>query len=284
MRTDFCVFILSHGRPDNIITLTSLNVGNYSGRYYIVIDTEDETAEEYHRRYGDKVITFDKRDIARRYDTGDNFNDRRTVFYARNACFEIAERLGVKYFLELDDDYTGFLFRVRRDGKLRGIYCRQLDRLFADMIDFLDASGALTVALAQGGDFIGGAGSTFFSKGIARKAMNTFFCKTSNPVNFVGRINEDVNTYISRGIRGDLLLTVTNATVNQNQTQKSGGGMTDVYLDTGTYVKSFYSVMYAPSCVKVGIMPSKYKRMHHKVSWDNCTPKILNEKWRKTRG
>lgn len=36
--------------------------------------------------------------------------------------------------------------------------------------------------------------------------------------------------------------------------QKNKGGMSDVYIDKGTYLKSFYSVMFAPSCVKIGLM------------------------------
>lgn len=40
----------------------------------------------------------------------------------------------------------------------------------------------------------------------------------------------------------------------QMQTQKNAGGMTETYLESGTYLKSFYSVMYAPSCVKLNTM------------------------------
>ncbi len=40
--SDFCTFILSHGRPNNIKTLHPLlNTGNYSGPWYIIIDNED---------------------------------------------------------------------------------------------------------------------------------------------------------------------------------------------------------------------------------------------------
>lgn len=281
MRDDFAVFILSHGRADKIKTLHSLEKGNYTGKTFIVIDNEDETAEEYYKLYGERVIMFDKLEIAKRFDTGDNFNERRTIVYARNACFDIAEKLGLKYFLELDDDYTSFMFRKIKGDKLIGIECRQLDRLFERMIDFLEESNALTVAFAQGGDFIGGADSGTFKKKLLRKAMNTFFCKTENRFNFLGRINEDVNTYTSLGSKGKLLLTVTDVCITQMQTQKNGGGMTDVYLDSGTYLKSFYSVMYSPSCVKIGVMGSSSLRIHHHVYWNNCTSKIVNERWKK---
>lgn len=58
-------------------------------------------------------------------------------------------------------------------------------------------------------------------------------------------------------------------------------GMTGIYLDKGTYVKSFYSVIFRPSCVKVAVMNTKNKRLHHRVLWNNAVPKILPEECKK---
>ena len=69
--------------------------------------------------------------------------------------------------------------------------------------------------------------------------------------------------------------------LHQKATQTNKGGMSDVYLDSGTYLKSFYSVIFAPSCVRVGMMGSHHKILHHKITWNNCTPVILNEKHKK---
>lgn len=281
MRNDFAVFILTHGRPDNVKTYETLKRLGYTGKIYIVIDNEDKTADEYYERYGEQVLMFDKLAISKTFDTADNFQERRTVVYARNACFQLAEYLGIKYFLELDDDYTSFQWRYVEGRKLKITECRQLDRLFSLMIDFLEVSGALTVAFGQGGDFIGGKDAGNFKKSLLRKAMNTFFCSVDRPFKFVGRINEDVNTYTSLGGRGELLFTVTKAMITQIQTQSNKGGMTDVYLASGTYLKSFYSVMYCPSCVKVSVMGDKHKRIHHRVIWNNCVPKIISEEWKK---
>jgi hypothetical protein len=78
-----------------------------------------------------------------------------------------------------------------------------------------------------------------------------------------------------------LFLTIPNISINQQQTQQTEGGMTDVYLEYGTYVKSLFSVMYNPSSVKVSTFETKHKRIHHRVSWNNAVPKILNEKHKK---
>lgn len=91
MRDDFAVFILSHGRPDNIVTLDQLKRA-YTGKWYIVIDNEDKTANEYYARYGDRVIMFDKLAKAQEIDAGDNFNERRAIVYARHACFDTPKR------------------------------------------------------------------------------------------------------------------------------------------------------------------------------------------------
>jgi hypothetical protein len=97
----------------------------------------------------------------------------------------------------------------------------------------------------------------------------------------MGRINEDVNAYVSLGLTGSLFLTYPRIRLEQKETQANSGGLTDIYLDLGTYVKSFYSVMYAPSCVKITEMGVSNRRLHHKVSWKNAVPMVINESFKK---
>lgn len=282
MRDDFAIFILSHGRAGNISTLTPLKNGNYSGKLYFLIDNEDKQESEYKRLYGEEnVIVFDKQKAYEETDTADITGEKRAIIFARNALFEIAKGLGLRYFLMLEDDFTDFMYRYPEGEKLAYAPCRRLDDLFDAMITFLNESGALTVALAQGGDFIGGIKSQNYYKGLLRKAMNSFFCDVEKPIKFVGTMNEDVTTYTTLGSRGELLFTVTKANIVQKPTQSVAGGMSEVYGDTGTYLKSFYSVMSMPSAVKIAQMGDKHMRIHHNVNWNCCVPKILNERWRK---
>lgn len=111
--------------------------------------------------------------------------------------------------------------------------------------------------------------------------MNTFICDTERPFSFLGRINEDVNTYVGGGRRGELFMTIPSVQVNQKQTQSNAGGMTDLYLEAGTYVKSFYSVMTAPSCVTVGEIGSSHRRLHHSIDWPATAVQIVHERHRK---
>ena len=283
MRNDFAVLILSHGRPNNIKTIKALENANYTGKYYIIIDNEDKTKDEYIKLYGDKVIIFDKQAISDnpKYDKFDNNNNKKVIFFARNASMEIAKDLGLKYYIQFDDDYTDFTFRYQDGGSLRRVKNKNLNKTLNLMIDLLNQTKALSICMGQGGDYIGGIKSSLWMHQFKRKAMNSFLVDTDRLFKFYGRINEDVNTYTMLGNKGELFFTVADISLTQTQTQSNNGGMTDVYLDSGTYVKTFYSVICSPQAVKVGLMGPNHLRMHHKINWNYCTPKILNEKYKK---
>lgn len=282
MKNDsFAALILTHGRPEKVYTVDTLRRCGYTGEIVIVIDNEDKAADEYREKY-DNVIVFDKKEISRRFDEGDNFRDRRAIIYARNASFEIAKKLGYRYFIQLDDDYTEFSYTYGPDGLMKQRRIFNLDRIFDILIDFKNSTGALTVAMAQRGDFVGGKDNNIV-KGelLKRKSMNSFICDMEKPFQFIGKINEDVNTYTLLGSRGHLFLQVPHVALNQLQTQQSSGGMTDIYLDAGTYIKSFYTVMYMPSCVKIRLMGTAHKRLHHSIRWRNAVPMILPQDLKK---
>lgn len=283
MRTDFVAFILTHGRPEKVHTIQALKNAGYTGKIILVIDNEDKKAEEYYRMYGhENVEMFDKLKKSTEFDTIDRGTDRRAIVYARNACFDIAEKLGYKYFLELDDDYTNFRQRfVKENGEFGSWYLKDFDAVVDCMIEFLETSGALTVAFAQTGDFIGGSGSKVFKDKLARKAMNSFFCKTENRFDFIGRINEDVNTYVNLGSKGYLFFTVSDMSLDQTQTQANSGGMTELYLNAGTYVKSFFTVISNPSSVKLYTVGARHKRIHHSINWEYAVPKIISGSYKK---
>ncbi len=286
-REDFAIFILTHGRANRVDTINTLKKQGYTGRIILLVDDEDKQISEYKRNFGSQVYIFPKKDAIAITDSGDNFNQRNSVVYARNYNFVVAKELGIKYFLQLDDDYTGFRYTFDNDKNYitRQINIKSLDVIIKAMLEFYIVSGAKTITMSQGGDFIGGEGSKVASlhrEGkFSRKVMNSFFCSTDRPFKFMGRINEDVNLYTENGIRGSLFITVPRIRLEQKQTQAGSGGLTDIYLDLGTYVKSFYSVMYAPSCVKINEMGVTNRRLHHMVKWKNACPMILSEDFKR---
>jgi hypothetical protein len=280
---DFAVFILTHGRADNVKTYKTLKRFGYTGKIYIIIDNEDKSADDYYKNF-ENVVMFNKEEVAKTFDEGDNFGDRRSIVYARNACFEIAKELGITYFVQFDDDYTDFSYRFNGElsyNKGRG-YINNVDDIFKVVLDYYKTIPAKAIALSQNGDWIGGHNSGWAKElKLKRKCMNSFFCSTERPFKFKGRINEDVNTYTSSASKGDLFLTIPNVSLKQTDTQSTKGGMSDIYANQGTYVKSFYSVMFSPSSVKVAMLNTERSRLHHRVSWNNAIPVILNEKHKK---
>jgi len=278
----FAALILTHGRPTKVYTYKTLRKHGYTGPIIIVVDNEDKTISKYKEIYGDKVYVFNKLETSKTFDTGDNFDDRRAIVYARNASFNIAKYLGYEYFIQLDDDYTDFRYKIDKYGNyINKSEILNLDNIFDIMLEFFKNTNIKSVAMAQGGDFIGGKkGQQNNDWVLKRKCMNSFICCVNRQFKFVGRINEDVNTYTSTASRGDLFFTIPQIALSQKTTQSNSGGMTDLYLDSGTYVKSFYSVIYQPSSVVVALMGTKKKRLHHRVTWSNTVPCILDEKYK----
>ncbi|OJM36007.1 hypothetical protein BK278_09525 [Escherichia coli] len=231
MRDDFCAFILTHGRPDKVLTYRTLRRAGYTGKIFIVVDDEDKTRNQYMAEFGEQVLVFSKADIASRFDEADNFCDRRSIFYARNACFDLAKLVGCKYFIQLDDDYHEFQFRVDRNYDQAYFPIRKLDAILSEMLAYYESIPALSIAMSQGGDFLGDNGG--HASWVKRKAMNSFICSVDRPFSFMGRINEDVNTYTNLGRCGELFMTIGAVQLGQKQTQKNSGGMTELYLDSG---------------------------------------------------
>lgn len=291
MIPDFCALILTHGRPDQQVTVASLARHGYTGPWFLVVDDQDPTLPEYLDRYGDRVVVFSKDQVGAEFDEGDNFNARPhargVIVYARNAAHKIAASLGFRWFIQLDDDYHRFRYLFTDELESREARMFNLDRVWAALLDFYRGTppAVVTVAMGQGGDYLGGRVSTTVGRvWLGRKAMNTFLCDVQRPFQFPGRINEDVNAYTQLQRAGAVFLTVYQVGIDQKVTQTQAGGMTGVYLDTGTYVKSFYTVMRCPSAVTVSTMPGRTDpRIHHSVNWRHVAPRFVSEAHRKPR-
>lgn len=285
MRNDFAIFILTHNRADCVVTMDMLKRTNYSGKYYLLVDNYDEQIEKYKHNFGeDRVVVFDKDEVAMWTDAGDNTGKLTAILWARNVSFYIAEKLGLKYFMMLDDDYKMFRLKyvTKNRDALHERYLFLMEEAINMLIDFLDDTNSMAVAFAQCGDWIGGIENRYLNHLVRRKCMNSFLCRVDRKFKFAGRMNEDVTTYVRNAMTGKLMFTIMPIVINQVQTQLLDGGMSKEYKAEGTYAKSFYSVMYAPSAVKVSyIQGQKNFRIHHNVSWNNCETKIIREKYKK---
>lgn len=169
----FACFILTHGRPDNQKTLHTLKKCGYTGKTYLIVDNEDLSQEEYKAKY-ENVIIFDKEKAASITDRGDIIQKKNTVLFARNMCHQIAADLGLEYFLELDDDYSEFLYRYIDGEMLRSKQIAHIDDIFDLYLDFLDASNSYAVCFSQTGDLMGG-GNIVFQNTVQEKGNERLF-------------------------------------------------------------------------------------------------------------
>ena len=282
MNKDLAVFIMVHGRPERMWTYNTLRKHGYTGKIYLVADDLDDTRSQYKEIYNEELVVFNKKEAYKKMDSGDNTGDLRSTLFSANTIFDLAKERDIKYFFIMCDDYTDFEYRHDADLRYGGWIVKSLDKVFNALLQYYKSINAKTIAFAQSGDFMGGKNSQLARQlKMKRKAMNTFLCSTERPFKFLGRMNEDVTTYVNLGSKGDLFLTIPNISIYQKPTTKEAGGLTDLYLEFGTYIKSFFSVMYNPSSVKISQIGYTNKRLHHQVRWNNAVPKILNEKYRK---
>lgn len=291
VRDSFATFILSHGRVDNFVTLNTLKKAGYTGKWYILLDDEDEQIDRYKEKFGEEHIKiFSKSETINDFDIMDNFDGNKVIVYARNALNKIAKEMGLEYFWELEDDYGEMNARIPIGEHLPIIQLRDLDSIIEAFLDYLDRTNCKTIAWAQTGEMMGGLHGNVWKNQIKRKAMNTFFFKVDNAPTtpgdrFIGRMNDDVNWYVDAGKRGEVILQTALITLTQEETQQSKSGNTIAYRGMGTYVKSFYSILTRPDCVKISILFSNHSvshpRIHHKIDWEKCVPKIVSDRFKK---
>lgn len=284
MRDDTGVFVMSYGRKDVLPTVTSLMASNYTGAWWVVIGNDDPQIDCYKAQFGSRCIVFDKAAYVAKTDRM-GLKITKAICFARNACYDIAESLGLSYFQQLDDDYGYFAYSFTDQlvylNKMHRV--RSYDTLLTNLVECLERLPPLckAVAFAQGGDFLGGGhadlvqpGGKFWTLSRLRKAMNSWVCATDRRIVFQGCMNEDVSAYTSLQFQGGLCLNTMQCRLNQPVTQTTGG-MASVYREYGTHVKSFMTVMLNPSFCKIGRLVNQEQRLHHAINWGHCAPKII---------
>jgi len=282
---DFCIFIISYQRANNVKTYKTLQKCNCKYPIFIVVSDDDTQINQYKKNFSENnLVIYSKREYIGKFDYMDNRIDKlSSAVFSRNAVFDIAKKLGYPFFLVLDDDYGNFSYRYMQNNKLRGkILHKSLDKILYLYKETLKALPNIhSLAMSQAGDFIGGNMTRAFSYRRLRKIMNVFFCATDRRFEFFGRLNEDVNVYTKLGNIGYLFITIPEISIVQLITQHNEGGLTSSYLELGTYIKTFYTLLAMPSSVKIGIIQDTFSRIHHQINWKFTIPYILPDEVKK---
>lgn len=58
---DFAVFILTHGRADNVKTFATLKKCGYTGKVYFIVDNEDEEVSKYIKNFGSTPMIIEEK-------------------------------------------------------------------------------------------------------------------------------------------------------------------------------------------------------------------------------
>ena len=278
MRDDFAVMICSHGRAETLTTYDALKKCGYSGKIIIVIDDEDEQQNAYNERF-DHVEVFCKEDYFREAD-GVIEGKQKAILYARNACYDIAEKNGLSYFAELDDDITGFDFRYIENGKARSSKAVCLDEIFETLLSLFNHERVKVIGIMNQGAYIGGVNAKAFKEGVKRSVSNLFLLDTKRRVNFIASMNEDTCSALVYGQRGDLFLAL-NGVMQSSEPiggNTTGNGMCDFYRKLTPFARTFIAVVVRPDCVLAE--PAK-DTFRIRISWKNAVPYIINARWKK---
>ena len=278
MRNDFAVFILTHGRANQQKTLETLKKCGYTGRLYLVIDDEDAQGPEYYRRYRGQVIEFSKKEIEKTFDTMSNAKEYRSVVYARNASYGLAKERGIRFILMLDDDITNLTFRVVRDNKLKGFGVHNIDRLFADMVEYMETANVSMLGFSQAGAFIGGASSQKYQDGCQRVLSQAMLVDVENPVVFRGIFNEDLHVSLDAGLAGKTALATMLVSITSPKRTTNKGGLHDLYVENSSYARDFYTVLAHPSVANI---TSNKQETTLRITRNGIAPMILNESFKK---
>ena len=186
-RKDFVIMILTHGRADSQLTLKTLLDAGYDGEWLLLVDDMDEQKDDYIKNFGQEhVFVFEKSKYMRSIDTMDNFSNPNAVVYARNAAYDVAEEIGYKHFVMVDDDFTALHYRYEQNGRLLGkmISGRQLTQIIMSGIKFMASTNIKIFGFGTQSDMIGGAKSPWVQRQCRRRVMNTFICRVDRRVEF----------------------------------------------------------------------------------------------------
>lgn len=271
--SDFCVFILSHKRPQ-CETLQMLKKYNYSGDYRIVLSTDDDQIDEYKKSIlDDKIIVFDKMKVRHLCDTmisSHDFNPNGSI-YARAFISQKAKEMGLDYYCMADDDITKIYHREDVNKKMKQKEITNIDDVFLSLIQFLSIDeriASINPALDDG--FFGGINGNY-KKTATRMPFQFIVFKTQNTRKWRGIRSEDYNLSCTNT---DLLyFTYWHLSIASPKMTTNKGGID--YKKHSSLNPSMFMWLAHPAGIKM-VLNQKKKLFINKIF-----PKVISDKYKK---
>lgn len=275
------VFIPSYHRPDNLKTVKYLEkIGYDMERVYVFIDDEADDREEYKAataRYGCHLVVFDMTEARKRFDYVHRASvSRRSAGQARNMFQDYAKKVGIRYYVVMDDDTRDFQFRVK--GIWTNNASGEVVKHTFDMVrDFMEKHRIGLFGVTQTGDYYGG--NIVLSLWM-RKVMNTTFYDTR----FVYRGErgvQDDDTSMFTGMLNEGLFTGSlrdGIVLQQTQSATASGGLTDLYNECKLYNKAMVTPIQYPSAIHAERQALNGARLHHRIEYRYLAPCLMKGK------
>lgn len=282
MRTDYIVFIITHGRPNNQLTLNLLKELGYTGKYLLVLDDTDDI-RTYVNNYGaDNIVVFSKEYYFSIADTGLSKQERVLKFpqYARMAVEDIAKELGYQFFMVLDDDLINIRIRYDKDGVLKSQSTKGIiNEVFAKCIDFIDDANVACASFGWGNSYRGGVKVLYDYTSRNRMCAETFIRNGKFEVDWRPLMIHDLLTSISCNMGGQVWMQLLNIQIDIKVSEgKCDGGSAEVYRSFNKFRRVCFPLMMYPSCNK----PRWYKdKWITTFSPENGCNKIIGSRYKK---
>lgn len=271
------IFVPSYHRADNLKTAKFFKrIGWDAQKIHVVIDSEADDLAEYVRvtnSLGCQLHVFDMEEARARYDYVHRPSvSRRSAGQARNMFYEIAQNLGIEFFMVQDDDTIGY--EIKRRGKYQRLACMDdIASVFEGVREFMLRRRIGLFGISQTGDFIGGQND----KLLRLKVMNTTFVympyiyrgergvQDDDTSQFVNIMNEGLFT----GSTGDGLA------LKQTPSATSPGGLTELYNECKLLNKALVCPIQFPSSIYAQHQENNGGRIHHSIRHKYLFPRIL---------
>jgi len=276
------IFIPSYKRADNCKTLKYfVKIGWMVQNLHVVIDDQAEDYDEYKKltdKVGANLHVLSLEESRRRFDYVHRPSEsRRSAGQMRNLFYDVAERLGIEFFVMQDDDTNGY--EIKRRGKYHRVAnYYDIESTFNGVKEFMNRQRIGLFGISQTGDFIGGNND----KLLRHKVMNTTFidrrflymgergAPDDDTSQFVNVMNEGLFT----GSLGDGLV------LKQTTSATAKGGLTDLYNEVKLLNKALVCPIQFPSAIRATRQVKNGGRLHHEITRKYLSPMLIKTKKR----
>lgn len=274
------ILIPSYHRPYKIKTAKYFIKQGYDPKkIHIIIDSEADDKTDYEiecNNYGMNLHIFDMNEARERFDYVHRPSiSRRSAGQARNMFYDLVKKLGISFYLVIDDDTVNYQIRPY------AIYTRSatledLNNVFESIREFMIKRKIGVFGCSQTGDMF----QVPFLPILRNKVMNTTFINTkyiyrgergvqdNDTSQFVGIMNEGLFT---GSLASGLVLA-------QTASAKQEGGLTDLYRENKLLNKSLVTPIQFPSCIHAEKQKKNGGRLHHKIAYRYLYPKVIKGK------